>query len=137
MKRLAIPFVCLLVAFVAACTSGPKISAKEMKHQLETGVYEFNQDLNAADIDGAKSFVAPQAEKAFAKLVEGYRAGTYNMFETGDLPAIDYIGNKATVKMTLFKGQGGAITGAKEVETQLHDWVYVNGGWQWAGPASR
>lgn len=137
MKASGLPFLLIVLAFAAACTSQPKISAKEMKHQLMTSVYDFNQALNSADIDAAESFVAPQAKAAFDKLVAGYKANTYNMFQTNDPPEIDYVGGKGHVNMSLYLGKQGKVAGAYEVESQRHLWVYSNGGWQWAGPAAR
>lgn len=129
-------FLALLLTAVA-CDEKPKISAQDMKRVLQADVFDFNRELNAVDLDAARVYVAPGAEPAFDRIIEDYKAGKYNFFQTNDVPEIDYLAGEARVVVRVFKGEHKQLAGAKEVGQQVHQWKYVNGTWQWFGPVSR
>lgn len=122
---------------LAACDQQPKISAQDMKRNLQADIFDFNRDLNSVDLDAARSYVATSAEADFEKLLDGYKAGTYNFFQTNEPPEIDYLEGEAKAVVILFKGENKEIAGAKEIGRQVHRWKFVNGGWQWHGIVSQ
>lgn len=130
-------FLLVALLLVAACDNKPKISAQDMKRTLQADIFDFNRDLNSTEIDSAQRYVGAGAEPAFEKLIDGYKNGAYNFFQTNDPPDIDYLAGEAKVVMHLFKGENKEVAGAKEIGKQVHLWKYVNGSWQWYGPDSQ
>jgi hypothetical protein len=125
------------IAFLPACKPTPKISAVKMEKDLGSATFDFNKDLNGAEIDSARQFVADDAMPAFDALVDGFRNKKYNLFMSPEPAQIDYVEGTAVVQMQFFLGTYTGGTDAKEVQQQKQLWKYETGGWKWHGPISK